>query len=192
MHMEISENGCLTIVLTEQDLQQYGLRFEDLDYTKPATRAVIQSLLATARREMGFDSSGSLLIEALPTDDGCILLITPTGPHRKIRMKRAAGPYIYNISDEEALFQLASAWQRAFASSQKDNQLSFSSSLYEFNGEYRLIIYGLPLEGTALLQECGRLVGEGDAVAAFTAEHGKALAIGDALPRLCAAVQAAE
>jgi len=186
--MELSENGCLTIMLTERDLQQFGLRFEDLDYAKPATRTAVQNMLAAARRELGFDSSGSLLIEALPAASGCILLVTPTGPHRRIRMKRAAGPFIYFLSDEEALFQLAAAWRRIFGSSFDENPES-ESSLYAFGNGYRLVVRSLPLEGATLLQECGKLVGEGDAAAAFTAEHGAALAEGDALPKLCAALK---
>ena len=37
---------------------------------------------------------------------------------------------------------------------------------------------------TAGMAEFGKLVGEGDAAAAFTAEHGQPLAIGDAVEQL--------
>ena len=37
---------------------------------------------------------------------------------------------------------------------------------------------------SGMLSEFGKLVGEGDAAAAFTAEHGQPLAIGDAVEQL--------
>lgn len=47
----------------------------------------------------------------------------------------------------------------------------------------------LTKEASALLQEFAQPAGEGDAAAAFAAEHGQPLAIGDALPRLWQAME---
>lgn len=65
------------------------------------------------------------------------------------------------------------------------------SSLYRFDGRYRLVVYPastLPKGVGQLFAEFARSAGEGDAAAAFTAEHGQAVAVGDALSKLCAAL----
>ena len=38
--MELTDNGCLKILLSEEDLEGLGLTFERLDYDDPATRCV--------------------------------------------------------------------------------------------------------------------------------------------------------
>ena len=55
MRMELTDNGCLKILLSEEDLEGLGLTFERLDYDDPATRDAMKLLLAAAQRETGFD-----------------------------------------------------------------------------------------------------------------------------------------
>jgi negative regulator of genetic competence, sporulation and motility len=182
--IDLLENGCLKILLTEDDLKEFHLTFEDLDYNNDATRSAMHKLLETARRETGFDSSGSLMIEALPVDGGCMLLLTPIGSKRHIRMKRVVGPYIFELDDVDTVFRLAK-------SVGGKTPPMFGSSLYRFDKKYRLVLYpGTPLsrEIGNLLGEFARPAGEGDAAAAYTAEHGESIAVGDALNRICAAV----
>jgi len=194
--MELSDNGSLTILLTDAELGRFGLRFEQLDYAVPATRLAIHSLLDDARRNLGFDCSGSLLIEALPTDTGCLLLVTPAGARRRIRMKRAAGPLVYRFADVDALFSMAEAWNRAVRCGTQTRTVrekavrrgDWVSSLYLSPDGYRLILDEPPAGALPLLEEFGQWIGEGALGAAHTAEHGVPLAVGDAMPRLCAAI----
>lgn len=192
MKMELTENGCLKIMLTEEDLNRLGLSFASLDYDLPATRSALQTLLMAARNETGFDPAGGLVVEAVPVDGGCLLLFTPTGNHRRIRLKKAVGPYIYEVEDAEQLFRLAEGLTRYRQPLEKRLLPSAGSSLYLFGEKYRLILYpaaALPRGVQDLMREFSRSAGEGDAAAAFTAEHGRAIAIGDALLRLCSAAQ---
>lgn len=182
--MDLLENGCLKILLTEDDLKDFHLTFEDLDYNNDKTRAAMHQLLEAARRETGFDSSGSLIIEALPVDGGCMLLLTPTGGKRHVRMKRVVGPYIFELDDADTVLRLAK-------SVGGHTPPMFGSSLYRFDKRYRLVLYpGAPLtrEMGNLLGEFARPAGEGDVAAAYTAEHGESIAVGDALSRICAAM----
>ncbi|HHV51718.1 MAG TPA: adaptor protein MecA [Clostridiales bacterium] len=185
MKMDLLENGCLKILLTEDDLREFNLTFEDLDYNNVNTRSALHQLLETARRETGFDPSGSFIIEALPVDGGCMLLLTPTGGKKHIRMKRVVGPYIYELDDADTVLHFAKI-VGVYATSPL-----FGSSLYRFNKGYRLVLYpGAPLskEMGNLLLEFARPAGEGDAAAAYTAEHGESIVIGDALNRICDAL----
>ena len=182
--MDLLENGSLKILLSEDDMRTLELTFEDLDYNNENTRSALHHLLEVAREETGFDTSGSLLIEALPVDGGCLLLLTPTGSKRHVRMKRVMGPYVFEMDDVDAVL--------GFASSMAGRTPSmFGSSLYRFGERYRLILYpGTPLSKDInhLLMEFARPAGEGDAAAAFTAEHGHSIVVGDALHMLCTAV----
>lgn len=54
MKMELLENGCLKIVLSDEELRDMGLSFEKLDYRNLETQRAIQQLLLTARQETGF------------------------------------------------------------------------------------------------------------------------------------------
>jgi negative regulator of genetic competence, sporulation and motility len=183
VRMELTDNGCLKILLSEEDLEGLGLTFERLDYDDPATRDAMKLLLAAAQRETGFDPSGGLIVEALPVDKGCLLLFTPASGKRKVRMKRAVGPYIYELDDADQLLSMARSIGRRAAP-------ITGSSLYRFGGGYRLILYPsdpLPRGMGNLLLEFARAAGEGDAAAAYTAEHGQPIAVGDALSRLCSA-----
>lgn len=193
MKMELLENGCLKILLAEEDLQALGLNFDRLDYNDASTREAVQTLLVTAREETGFNPSGGLLVEALPVDGGCLLLLTPTMGHRRLRLKRAVGPFVYEVEDAEQLFRLADGLVRCRTNPDLRVQPWAGSSLYQFGDKYRLVLYPsavLPRGMGDLFQEFVRSAGEGDAAAAYTAEHGRAIAIGDALLRLCTAVQA--
>ena len=182
--MDLLENGCLKILLTEDDLRELGLSFDTLDYSNESTRGALRRLLEEAKEETGFDASGGLLIEALPVDGGCLLLLTPTGARRHVRMRRAAGPYVYELDDADAVLGLARGVKETASP-------VLGSSLYRFDNRYRLVLYpGSPLSRQMghLLHEFARAAGEGDAAAAYTAEHGQSIAVGDALLRLCRAV----
>ena len=193
--MEQMENGCLKIWLDEPDMREMGLRFEDMDYRNAATREAITRLLETAREETGFEAPDGLLVEVLPLDKGCLILMTPsrTAPtsvsseRRKFRMVRAGGPFVYAVDNVDQLFQLCAGLRRFRRSGGDAWFREPASSLYRFGNGYRLIIYPgfvTPRGMSGMLSEFGRLVGEGDAAAAFTAEHGQPLAIGDAVDQL--------
>ncbi len=189
MRMELLENGCLKILLTESDMQQLHLNFEQLDYNDVNMQQALRELLLQAREQTGFDASGNLLVEALPIDKGCLLLLTPAGGRRRARMKRVTGPYVYEIENADRLLQLADGWRRYTAAFPA--AALTGSSLYQFGNRYRLVLYtgAAPCKGLQhLLQEFTKPAGEGDAAAAFAAEHGKPLAIGDALNQLCRAL----
>lgn len=173
MHMEVSAEGSLTIALTDAELAGYGLDFASLDYREEATRTAIRALLKTAERLTGFRAEGELLIEALPYDGGCLLLITPNGGQPRMRVRRTAEPVVYAVPDVDALMQLAAGLPPDAAD---------ASSLYRFGDRYRLVLYGGG--DYAVLRECATRVGEGAGCVAYTAEHGDALCIGDALTRM--------
>ena len=57
MKMDLLENGCLKILLTEEDLRTYGLTFDNLDYENENTRSALHRLLDEAKRRTGSSAS---------------------------------------------------------------------------------------------------------------------------------------
>ena len=120
MKMEQLENGCLKIWLDEPDMQEMGLRFEEMDYRNAATREAVARLLETAREQTGFEAPDGLLVEVLPLDKGCLILMTPgraapaaaPSERRRFRMVRAGGPFVYAVEGVDQLFQLCAGLKR--------------------------------------------------------------------------------
>ncbi len=188
MQMEPLNNGGLRVLLTNEDLAQYALTFDTLDCQNESTKKALSHLLQQAHQQYQFPLCDALLIEALPTEDGCLLLITPDHSEKQVRLKRNSGPYIYEIESSDRLLQLAVGITRLY----RDNCIPFigSSSLYRYGRVYHLILYPLTPLSARLRRLLGTLAtprGQGDAVAAFSAEHGMAISVGDAVERLMAA-----
>ena len=171
--MDLSGNGCLTLLLSDEELSGLGLSFEELDYQSPKTRRMLHTLLQLARRETGYAPEGALLIEALPLEGGCLLLVTPEGSHP---LPEAEAPVVFFVADGDALLQIAAAWPAG------PHPLGEGSSLYRGEEGFWLILYGGA--GSPALFECAEELADGEGAAAFAAEHGTPLFIGDALPRL--------
>ncbi|MBO5798034.1 MAG: adaptor protein MecA [Clostridia bacterium] len=171
MQMECSGNGCLSLILSEEELARLGLSFEELDQQNPKTRRMLRTLLQLARRRTGFAPKGALLVEALPLEGGCLLLVSPKDPI----LPAAASPTVFWVADGDALLQIA-------AGGPLTHPLGEGSSLYRGQEGFWLILYG---GATApVLLECGQELADGATAAAYAAEHGEPLFIGDALPRL--------
>ena len=190
MKIETCGEDRLKITLARDDLHDMAISFEELNYAKMETRRVIWELLDQANRQMGFDiSQGRLIIEALPMiDGGCVLYFTllpreGAVPKRAARMhlRRLSGPYIYEFDGADAMMRAALRLHR------ECRELIPQSALYAWGTGYRLILYmrstGRQSPGAVLL-EYGKVAGEGEAAAAYTAEHGRPLAQENALARI--------
>ncbi|MBO5797348.1 MAG: hypothetical protein J6R77_03260, partial [Clostridia bacterium] len=145
--------------------------FEELDQQNPKTRRMLRTLLQLARRKAGYAPKGALLVEALPLEGGCLLLVSPKAPPLPV----ASSPTVFWVAEADALLQIAAAAPIA-------HPLGESSSLYRGRGGFWLIVYG---GATApVLFECGQALADGAIAAAYAAEHVEPLFIGDALPRM--------
>lgn len=178
MQIDLSGNGCLTLLLSDEELASLGLCFEEMDYNTPQTQHMLHALLQLARQETGCPLAGALTIEALPLEGGCLLLITPEDD------EPPALPTVWQLFDADALLQLAAAWPDA------PSTLRENSALYRLHDHARSFV--LVMYGSAqppLVAEYGRRIGQGLGAAAWAAEHGDPLFIADALPRLHRLVQ---
>lgn len=174
MQIELSDSGCLRMLVSDEELAALGVSFDELDSETPATRRTVRALLQMAREQVGYLPDGALLIEALPLCGGCLLLISPDTDDT---LDAPPSPAVFFVADEDALLQIADAWQ------EREHRFGEGSSLYRADKGYWLLIYGKNIPPAAY--ECADLLPEGALAAAAAAEHAEPLFVGDALPRLC-------
>ena len=175
MILELVDESRLLIILSPEDMEDYQLTFDSLDWQNGHSRSVIKEFLRMACRQKGFCPGDSrLLIEAVPDEEGCVLLVTML-PEEKAKRK------VYRIKENQP-----SLTPFLFRFDQAENLLAAacSSRLYLLNRAYYLIMYGgkrLPCPVEILLTEYGSYVGKGQQAAAQVLEHGKLLAGEDAI-----------
>ena len=79
-YIKINESR-LKIMLEREDLLDWDISIDELDYANPAAKSVFEGLLACAKDDLGFDTSGhKVLLQLYPSrDGGCELFITRLG-----------------------------------------------------------------------------------------------------------------
>ena len=160
MKIEPIPNGSLRIWLPQED---GGI--------PPRVRRLVQAVQTRLAQK-----GKRLLAELFPVDDGWILLLSVW------KKPSVGGVLVYRVDGVRALFRLAEQWALLSTSLPPA-----PNALYEAGDSYYVVIYPTPhlqRRRTALVQEFGSLLGQGDIAAAYAAERGRLLAAGDALGRL--------
>ena len=110
--MKIESNGeeKITVTLSQTDMSDLDITYDEMDYSNIETRRVIWTILDKARKALGksVDTDGKLLIEVTPSDDGgCILYFTnspfaDSKSKRRLIMKKEAEPILFCPWDENS------------------------------------------------------------------------------------------
>ena len=71
----------LKVMLERQDLEEWDISADMLDYANPEAKKVLGDILKYAKQEFGFDTSGhKVLLQLFPSKDGgCELFVTCVG-----------------------------------------------------------------------------------------------------------------
>jgi len=92
----LSENS-FYILLSDEDMKEMGISFEQLDYSNVETRRVIWTLIEKARNTLGrdIDPSGKMLIEVRRESFGCQIKFTLSreGKYGRFKIKKE-NPYV--------------------------------------------------------------------------------------------------
>ncbi len=175
----------LLIGLTGEDMDLLDLTFSQLNWKDDYSREVIWKLLSRAKKEIGFMTDDKqLMIEAIPQQDGCFVLITllaKLNKERKIfKIKENKRPYVFLFKSSENLIR---AIERLY-----DNECKFiRSTVLEYNEKYYIIIYvqgSMSTKLQAIVSEYGELVGKDFIVAAQVSEQGKIIAKNNAIEKI--------
>lgn len=110
--MKIESNGKekITVTLSQTDMSDLDITYDEMDYSNIETRRVIWTILDKARKTLGksVDTDGRLLIEVAPSEDGgCILHftnspLTDSKNKKRLIMKKEAEPILFCPWDENS------------------------------------------------------------------------------------------
>ena len=126
------------VTLTPEDLSEYDITYEQMDYADAETRRVLWTLLSEVRRTRGIslDLSGRLLIEVNRETDGCCrvcftALPPKEGQNASVRqlVKSETEPVVLECADLDSTVRAAAA-----------GKADVPSALYRLGNRYRLIL----------------------------------------------------
>ncbi len=189
MQFHITENGALRVMVSDAELARMGLSFADLDHASATTRTALGAVLLTAEAQTGFTACDRMLIEAIPLEDGCLLLFTPDQQRPRLRLRRAAPTGVWRFADADALLAFAVAL-RPFVNALERRRALCVGSLYRQEDTYLLIVYApsmMPRGMWPILSEFAEHIGDGT-TAALTEEHDTPVCLHDALLKLAMSV----
>ncbi len=176
MKIENIGQNKLKILLNDQDMIQYNISYDQLDYNDSDTKKLVLQLLNVAKSETGFDAAaGKLFIEVFPdVDGGCIFYFTLlTGEKKKGNEKNILiNPFIFEFDNINCLSSVVCVLFLQYS------HRIYKSSLYLINDRYRLVVYPLSRFDDSLItlaKEYKSFVSDTPISKAYTIEHGKLL-----------------
>lgn len=139
MQIDIIGSDTVKVTLNKAEMLCYNIRFENIDCKSPEMKAFILDIIGIIKVRKNLDLDAKrLYIEAFPKKDGgCMIYISPIEEQEKnqiIKTKSAYTSVIAEFNDFELAVKLSKKLAKSF------NHIIHSSSLYEKNNCYRIII----------------------------------------------------
>lgn len=174
MTIEQLDTTKVLISLCNEDMEDYSLSFDTMSFYNDSSRRVLMRLLRLACNKTGMPfGSKTVLVEALPHQSGCLLLVTLMEKQKKrktYRVKRIKERPCYCFDGAEELLS-------GIESLNHKNVSLHMNSLWLFGGKYYLI-FDYPLvsrRARGVLCEYSRELSITDVRAARIRESGKLL-----------------
>ena len=176
----------IIVDLSEKDLLELNITYEEMDYSTIETRRVIWTVLDEAGKTLGreFDPSRRMIIEASPKrGGGCTLSFTMLDSRKpfsaqKQFLKKQEKNIICEFENADMLMKAAECIDALKTVSQ--------NSLFEQNGKYRLILTGNE-DIPKIKQGCsefGTVFSCSELICCFTKEHWKELVHENAIEKI--------
>lgn len=142
MKIDSNSEGKITVALSNEDMNELDITYDELDYSNIETRRVIWTLLDKAGQKLGrcISTDSKLLIEVSPAKDGgCILNftflpLTDTKSKKRLVMKKDAEPVLFTANNESDFLDTVK-----LLGSLKDNLLSVEC--YRHKNKFQFILY---------------------------------------------------
>ena len=150
----------LLIALSSKDMYLLDLTFKQLSWKNAYSRQVIKKILNRAEIEIGFFVNNSqLMIEAIPQNSGCFVLVTLLSKKnlgRKVfKIKEEMKPYLFEF---KSLEDLLCAIERLYNRKKGKNK----NTVFEYNKSYYILINTngyIASDLQTILTEYGNLIG---------------------------------
>ena len=142
MKIDSGSDGKITVALSNEDMNELDITYDELDYSNIETRRVIWTLLDKAGQTLGksISTDSKLLIEVLPAKDGgCILHFTflpaaDSKAKKRLIMKKEMEPLLFTAFDDCDLIDCT----KIIADMKKTLA---SVECYKYKGKFRFILY---------------------------------------------------
>ena len=203
----ISDNK-IKIMLTDEDLREFEIATEELDYSNTETKKMFWDLLSRAKKLTGFDTDGQrVLVQLYPSrHGGCELFVTKIGalcPSEESCAARTRAPlisektchgderYSSGAAKENCVVFSFAVLNDVIAVCRRLFQIEYSRASSAYIGEdgrYYLILNNVDVSGYTLdkysfIFEFGNLESY-EATSAYLAEHSKSIAAQNAVSLL--------
>ena len=182
---KISEQK-VKITLSQQELTEFSVEYEQLDCGDDDTRDFLLQLLELAWQATGFyPEEGRLYVEAYPDADGCTIFFAAAA--ERDTAASVCTPVAFYFETVDDLLQGAPTLFYRYG------HRIHKSALYQTDSRYILIIHPLDQSGmdsVLLLSEYGQPFARGDLAAAVIGEHCRTVIEKDALEKLSGSAKA--
>lgn len=180
MTIEQIDSTKVLISLCTEDMHDFALKYDSMSFNDEHSRKILKRLLMLACNKTGIEvHNKTMVIEALPHESGCLILIT--------LKNRKSGRRIYKIKDKNKLlccmFESSENFLSAISSLYKLNIHYYGNSAYFFSGKYYIIFMNasLPRRAKAILNEFAKMSICTKTFEARLSESGKLIAKADAI-----------
>lgn len=173
MNIHLINKNKFIAELSQEDMDELDITYEEMDYSNIETRRVIWTVIDKIRETSGLDidPSGNLLIEAVAdSEGGCVLCFTIPDRRRGLPsvkapvLKKNKGAVVFEFDNMDSLLDMM----------KNLNNKNFSGrcKIFRLNEKVRIIMSTLPSQNEKkTIEEYGRFVGQDDFLSAYTAEH---------------------
>ncbi len=145
MNIQADGDEKIAVTLSNKDMNELDITYDEMDYSNIETRRVIWTVLDEAKRVLGkpINTDGRLLVQVSPADDGgCLMLFTQmplpeNNSKKRLVMKKDAEPILWKAFDSDAFID-------ALDILKTKNQFIRNSEAYLFKNKFYIIIHPKP------------------------------------------------
>ncbi len=169
MKIESPNENKIIVELTDGDMEELDITYEEMDYSNIETRRVIWTILDRVRKFLGkdIDPSGKMLIETLPKDTGgCFIFFTVCNNITKglVLSNKKEDCLVYEFENLDNVIDLMSRLKNKCG-------LNVNAELYSNNRKFRIIVNSADNIITRNMREYGQFCGKDDLLVQSTKEH---------------------
>lgn len=192
MTIEQIDEKRIIIALCKKDMEILSLEYETMGFKDPYSRRVLKNLLSLAGKRTGMAvHDHTLMVETLPYDKGCIIVVTLIKDKNKCKR--------YRIKNSDKILK-SKKLMYAFENSEdfltctmnlyKCGTLLMGSKAFELNKKYYLIVKSkeCPLKALTVLREYSCKETKNKLQIAYITEHGNIVADNHAILRIGSAM----
>lgn len=145
--MKIEANGeeKISVTLSDEDMHNLDITYDEMDYSNIETRRVIWTILDEAKRVLGkpINTDGRLLVQVSPGDNGgCLMSFTQmplsdAKSKKRLIMKKDAEPLLFRAFDCDAFSESLGVVKRI-------SKMLKSFELFRLQNNYYIILHPKP------------------------------------------------